>query len=462
MKYENEKVSGIHIAYIGGGSRGWAWGLMGDLAMDSDLTGTVKLYDINYEAAQINSTIGNNLSLRDDVKGKWRYEAVSTLKEALTGADFVIISILPGSFKDMASDVNLPQEYGIYQSVGDTTGPGGIVRALRTIPMYVEIAEAVKAVSPNAWVINYTNPMTLCTRTLSEIFPQIKVVGCCHEVFGTQELLAAMLKAMKGMKDVSYKDITVNVLGINHFTWINEASYQGMDLMPIYKEFVDKYYETGFEEHPGNWEKSFFGSANRIHFDLFRRYGLIAAAGDRHLAEFMPSTWYLKDPDTVKAYKFSLTPIEYRLKRQKELSHQSKRLANREEEVALRPSGEEGLRMIKALLGLGNFVINVNMPNQGQVSGLPIGAVVETNALMARDSVRPVMAGRLPIDIHNMVSRHVLNQEVVLRAALTKDKSLAFRAFSNDPLVNIDINKAEELFNRMLQNTKGYLSGWDL
>jgi alpha-galactosidase/6-phospho-beta-glucosidase family protein len=233
VEYDHDKVSGINIAYIGGGSRGWAWGLMGDLAMDSDLTGTVKLYDLNFEAAQINSIIGNNLSLRDDVKGKWRYEAVSTLTEALAGADFVVISILPGTFQEMASDLNLPQEYGIYQSVGDTTGPGGIVRALRTIQMYVEFAEAVKAVSPNAWVINYTNPMTLCTRTLSEIFPDIKVIGCCHEVFGAQELLASMLKAMKGLQDVSFKEITVNVLGINHFTWINEASYQGMDLFPI-------------------------------------------------------------------------------------------------------------------------------------------------------------------------------------------------------------------------------------
>jgi galacturan 1,4-alpha-galacturonidase len=207
--------------------------------------------------------IGNSLSRRDDVKGKWQYQAVETLEKALTGADFVIISILPGTFKEMASDVNLSQEYGIYQSVGDTTGPGGIVRALRTIPMYVEIPEAIKAYCPDCWVINYTNPMTICTRTLTEIFPEIKVMGCCHEIFGAQQLLASMLKDLKGIDNVSYRDITVNVLGINHFTWIDEASYQGTNLMPVYREFADRYYETGYEEKPGQWLNSFFSSACR-------------------------------------------------------------------------------------------------------------------------------------------------------------------------------------------------------
>ncbi|MCZ8516087.1 alpha-glucosidase/alpha-galactosidase [Paenibacillus filicis] len=462
MEYSGNQVKDINIAYIGGGSKGWAWALMGDLAMESDLSGTVKLYDLNYEAAHVNSMIGNSLNRRDDVKGKWQYQSVETLEKALTGADFVIISILPGTFKEMTSDVNLPQEYGIYQSVGDTTGPGGIVRALRTIPMYVEMAEAIKAYCPDAWVINYTNPMTLCTRTLTEIFPEIKVMGCCHEIFGAQKLLASMLKDLKGIEDVGYRDITVNVLGINHFTWIDEASYQGTDLMPIYREFVDRYYESGYEEKPGQWMNSFFSSACRVQFDLFRRYGLLAASGDRHLAEFMPRAWYLKDPETVKSWKFSLTPIDFRMKRQEELAHKSKRLAAGQESVQLKPSGEEGICMMKALLGLGDFVTNVNVPNQGQIKGLPLGSVVETNALLVRDGVKPVLAGQLPLDIENLVARHVLNQETVLKAALRKDKSLAFRAFLNDPLVSIDIGAAEQLFERMLQNTKAYLPGWDV
>src|SRR3954468_5192769 len=159
------QVKNVQIAYIGGGSRGWAWGLMSDLASEQSISGTVKLYDLNYEAAQQNAIIGNRLLDREDVVGHWEYEAVKTLKEALNGADFVIISILPGTFLEMKSDVHTPEQYGIYQSVGDTVGPGGMIRALRTIPLFVEIANHIKEHAPDAWVINYTNPMSLCTRT---------------------------------------------------------------------------------------------------------------------------------------------------------------------------------------------------------------------------------------------------------------------------------------------------------
>lgn len=462
MEFIGEKVTGLNIAYIGGGSKGWAWKLMGDLAMEEQLSGTVRLYDTDFQAAYDNQIIGNNLSARDDVKGKWKYEAVKTLEEALTGADFVIISILPGTFKEMASDVHLPEEYGIYQSVGDTVGPGGLIRALRTIPMYVEIAQKIKRYSPDAWVINYTNPMTLCTRTLYEVFPGIKAFGCCHEVFGTQELLAEMLKDMKGIEGIKRSEIKINVLGINHFTWLDSASYKHVDLMPLYKEFVDKYYVEGYEgEGTDNWMNSFFASAHRVKFDLFKRYGLIAAAGDRHLAEFMPP-WYLKDPETVRLWKFSLTPVDWRVRHRKGLEEKSKRLVEGKVQVELKHSGEEGILQIKALLGLGDFVTNVNLPNRGQIVGIPYGAVVETNALFSLDSVRSVLAGQLPSDVQNLVMRHVLNQETILRAALNKDKSLAFRAFVNDPLVVIDIDKAKELFHRMLNNTREYLHGWKL
>ena len=190
MKYENNKMSDIRIAYIGGGSRGWAWGLMSDLVYTEDISGEVRLYDIDPEAARKNEIIGNMHNSLPEAKSVWTYRAAETPAETLTGADFVVISILPGTFEDMASDVHEPEKYGIYQSVGDTTGPGGIVRAMRTVPMFEEIAENIRKYAPGAWVINYTNPMSICTRTLYRVFPEIKAFGCCHEVFGTQEFLA--------------------------------------------------------------------------------------------------------------------------------------------------------------------------------------------------------------------------------------------------------------------------------
>jgi galacturan 1,4-alpha-galacturonidase len=162
-----KNLKALKIAYIGDGSRGWALGLMGDLALEPELGGTVRLYDIDWNAAKDNEIIGNRVSTQQGVKGIWKYQAVETLPKALKGADFVIISILPGTFAEMQSDVHLPEEYGIYQSVGDTVGPGGIIRALRTVPMFVEFAKAIEKYAPEAWVVNYTNPMSVCTRTLT-------------------------------------------------------------------------------------------------------------------------------------------------------------------------------------------------------------------------------------------------------------------------------------------------------
>ena len=268
MKYKDKKVKDVQIAYIGGGSRGWAWTFMTDLALEPDMSGTIRLYDIDREAAEANEVIGNAVSAREDAKGKWEYRTCATLGEALTGADFAVISILPGTFDEMEADVHLPERLGIWQSVGDTAGPGGMMRALRTIPMFVEIAEAVKEYAPGAWVINYTNPMSLCVKTLYHTFPKIKAFGCCHEVFGTQKVLKGILEEEYGLQDIRREDIHVNVLGINHFTWFDYASYMGMDLFPVYRKYVDEHFEEGFHERDMNWANSCFACAHRVKFDL--------------------------------------------------------------------------------------------------------------------------------------------------------------------------------------------------
>lgn len=457
MRCDNGAVRDIQIAYIGGGSRAWAWKFMVDLALDKEMGGTIRLYDIDQEAAKNNEIIGNSISKRKEAVGKWEYKTMNSLKEALTGADFVVISILPGTFKEMRSDVHEPEKYGIYQSVGDTVGPGGLIRALRTIPQFVEIAEAIRQYSPEAWVINYTNPMTLCVRTLYEVFPQIKAFGCCHEVFGTERLLCAMIKEKMDIDGVTREDLSINVKGINHFTWIDRASYRGTDLIPMYKEFSEEYYETGYNSDPERWwETSTFAYMNRVKFDLFRRYGIIAAAGDRHLAEFCPP-WYLKDPETVKSWKFGLTTVDWREEDLKHRLERSRRLVSGEEQADLTPSGEEGVQLIKALVGIRDKVSNVNVPNMGQIPNLPIGAVVETNALFCYNNISPVMAGNLPDGVHGLVARHVLNQEATIHAAMKKDRELAFNVFINDPLVNLSISDSRKLFDTMMENTRKYL-----
>lgn len=464
MKYANNKVSDLNIAYIGGGSRGWAWTFMTDLSLDDSLSGTIRLYDIDETAAKNNEIIGNKLTSREDTTGKWNYVTAASLEEALTGCDFAVISILPGTFDEMDSDVHLPERLGIYQSVGDTAGPGGMVRALRTIPMFVTIAEAVKKYSPNAWVINYTNPMSLCVKTLYHVFPQIRAFGCCHEVFGTQKVLKGICEETFGFENVDRRDINVNVLGINHFTWFDQASYKGIDLFPVYRDYIDAHYEEGYNEPDKNWANNSFECAHRVKFDLFRRYGLIAAAGDRHLAEFMPGSEYLKDPETVKSWKFGLTTVAWRKDDLKNRLAKSHRLAGGEEEIERKASGEEGILLIKALCGLEKTVSNVNIPNSFlQIPNLPAEAVVETNALFSRDSIKPVVAGFIPESVLTLIEPHVANHQRILEAALTYDRSLVYEAFLNDPLVKDRAGEEEikKLADNMIENTLAYLpEGW--
>ncbi len=463
MKFYENRAEDVVIAYIGGGSRGWAWGLMSDLASQDVLCGTVRLYDIDKEAAEANKVIGNRAGGAEGAKSQWRYETADTIGEALAGADFVVLSILPGTFEEMESDVHLPEKYGIYQSVGDTAGPGGMVRAARTIPMYVGFAEAIRKYCPEAWVINYTNPMTLCVQTLYEVFPDIKAFGCCHEVFSTQELLAAMLEDLCGIKDVKRDEIYVNVQGINHFTWLDRASYRMTDLMPLYREFVDKYYESGYiKDESDHWMNSTFACAQRVKFDLFRRYGEIAAAGDRHLAEFMDGRRYLKDPDTVRSWMFGLTTVAWRKEDLQKRFERSRRLVSGEEEFKLRRTGEEGVHMMQALAGYRTLVSNVNLPNYGQLEGIRRGAVVETNAVFRSGRVTPVYAGAMNNEVQAMVARHVANHKTTLEAVLHKDFERLLTAFLNDPLVTISYNDARELLRQMLVNTREYLPGWEL
>lgn len=451
-----EKSRKLNICYIGGGSRNWAWVLMKDLAVEKEIAGTIKLYDIDKDAALINEKIGNDL-MEEHNKGQWKFKAEPDLKNALKGCDFVFLSILPLDFTEMAVDVHLPEKYGIYQSVGDTVGPGGIIRALRTIPMYQDIAQAIEKYAPDAWVFNYTNPMTICTRTLYKQFPGIKAFGCCHEVFGTQKLLAHAAEdaglAPKG--SIKRDQITTNVVGINHFTWVDKASWKNVDLFPVWEAFVKKYAETGYDDGgDNNWLNNYFTSADRVKMDLFKRFGLIAAAGDRHLAEFCPPSWYLSSPAQVKEWKFTLTPVSFRTNMREELKKKSLAFSSGKEKMELSDSGEEGIVLMKALLGLGNIVSNVNLPNRGQLPLFPEDAVVETNAVFSKDSVSPVTTNPLPSALRSLTMVHVGIQEGIVEAAFERNLDKAFLVFLNDPQIHkLGITQARELFDEMVKKT---------
>jgi galacturan 1,4-alpha-galacturonidase len=452
----------LKICYIGGGSRNWAWVFMQDLAFEKDISGKIELYDLIFKDANTNEIIGNRLMEKYN-KGRWEFHANQSLDDALEGSDIVIISILPGDFEKMAVDVHAPEKYGIYQSVGDTVGAGGIMRALRTIPQFIYFAQEIKKYAPSAWVINYTNPMSICTRTLYKEFPKIKAFGCCHEVFHTQKLLASVLEEAHYAppNTIKREEIKVNVLGINHFTWIDKAYWKDIDIFPIYEEFVKKYSLTGFKKSNASVSnlsadelerQKYFGSTDRVKMDLFRRFGLIAAAGDRHLAEFCPHSWYLSSPEAAERWGFALTPVSWRIKDREKLKQKSILYRDGIEEMIPKESGEEGIKIIKALTGLVDITTNVNFPNNGQMPDLPKGVVVETNAAFKRDNIEPVKSFELPVDLRLLITKHILTQEEIIEAVYEDDMEKAFRVFSHDhEIKKLPPGSARSLFNEMLQ-----------
>ncbi len=452
----------LKIAYIGGGSRGWARKLMIDLAKCPDLTGEVWLYDIDMESARLNEQLGNWMQDKPGVVSRWRYHAEESLTKSLQDADFVVLSIQPGTLEIMGQNLAIAAKYGLYFPVGDTTGAPGLVRGLFSAITYAGFARAIAEHCPKAWLINYTNPMTICTRTLTKVAPQLKVFGCCHEVFSSQEMLAQIAMQYLGLEAVPPRhEIEVNVTGINHFTWIDRATYKGHDLLALLREHVNKpgvirEYTMAEVLEKKNW----FHNADQVKLALFQRYGALAAAGDRHLVEFVHG--FITSPEELGRWGVVQTPIEYRLARWAKAPQQTRDLMAGKIPFDLPDTGEEGVLQMCAILGLGDLITNVNLPNIGQIPNLPLDAVVETNAHFSRDSVRPLTAGPLPAGIWGLVAPHVNNQEMIVEAALTGDQDLAFRAVMNDPTTVLPIDKAWQMFREMLQASRAYLPGWNI
>lgn len=458
-------MKNIKLAYIGGGSKQWARVFMGDLAFVEGLSGEIALYDIDKDAAIRNKLIGERINKLDNVISKWNYVVCDTLKECLQGADFVVCSILPGTFDEMEADVHLPEKYGVYQSVGDTVGPGGVLRAMRTVPVYEGFARAIAEFCPNAWVINFTNPMTICTQTLYDVFPKIKAFGCCHEVFHAQDFLCAVAHEVLGVPRPDRHEIYTDASGINHFTWITEANYKGEDLLKLLPAFMEKYYESGYSERlgidPFDFKNDYFLYGNKVKMDLFRRYGVLAAAGDRHLVEFVNSSWYLASPETAKKWLFNLTPVSFRKRQQRERIEESVAMANGKKPVSVAKSNEEACDLIQAVLGMKKVVSNVNIPNVGQMTDMPKGAVVETNCVFDSDSVKPVVAKPLPVAVADLVYRNAVNINNCYDGIKHRDLEEIFQSFVNQPLCSsLQLDHARTLFCEMITATKQYLEGF--
>jgi alpha-galactosidase len=443
----------VKIAYIGGGSRHWAHHLMSDLALCPLITGQLSLYDLDHAAAANNARIGADIFSRPEARTTFHVAAARTPAQALKGADFVVCSIEPGPTQMRYADLEIPARYGIVQPVGDSTGPGGILRALRSIPIKAAYAHLIMKHCPKAWVINYTNPMTLCTAALYAAEPNIKAFGCCHEVFGTQWFLSHLVKDWFGLAaSPDRREIELDIAGVNHFTFATAASWRGNDLFPRLRRMTEQPKWSADHTRVAQQrigKKQWFSSDKLIALDLLRRFGALGAAGDRHLAEFVP--WYLTSERALHRWGVICTPFSWRIK----CSRQPR--TTKYNHATLTPSGEEGVAQLLALLGLATCDTNINMPNRGQMTDAPLGAIVETNAQIRRDRITPVVARPLPPAVAQLVNRIVSVQQLTLQAAMTGDRELAFEALLLDPLVHLPTDKARRMFDQMLHYTAACL-----
>lgn len=438
------------ICIIGGGGRLWAIQFMKDLAYNTMSHGTLVLYDIDKEAARNNIAVANQVFAVNQSERRFNVIAIDDLGEALSGCDMVIISIEPGRTECRYGDLVLPEQYGILQSVGDTTGPGGIMRARRALPIFFDLAKKIEQFCPDAWVINYTNPMTLCTAALYKAFPAIKALGCCHEVFHTQNFLAKKVSQWFGVATPDRREIKIDLTGVNHFTFVTKAFWQGHDLMAKLIEevqdpatFAD---ETEIAKERLANEK-WFDCDQKIALAFLRDFGALGAAGDRHLAEFVP--YFLTSDENLHTYGVIRTPYEWRMRTAKE----KRSKIFKDEDLKAELSDEEGVDIMRSLMGDKSMVTNINRPNEGQISYLPKGRIVESNGLISEDSIRPIVATDPPLAIQNLVRQVSDVQEMVLEAIYNNDDNLLFTAFLSDPLMNLSLDKARELFDKMLTSS---------
>jgi len=454
----------LTITYIGGGSREWAPKFVQDMAL-SDLHGEVRLYDINYEGAQRTARFGNWVQDRARATADWTYEAYRDRDAALDGADAVITSTQFDPAETFVHDLDIPKEYGIYGAVAATIGPGGIFRAMRTIPLYREFAAAIREHCPDAWVFNFTNPVHFVTRALYDEYPDINAVGLCHEVLGTREHLAALATEHLDM-DASRADVDVNVKGINHYTWVDEATCKGVDLWPVLEEAADADHATRTFTAADLADVSPFVDNQQVTWELFRRFGLFPAAGDRHLVEY--ATWFLSGgKERLDRWGVKRTGSDYRAKHwspaESDQTTDVEAWLHGDADFELTESDELFADMLEALAGGDPVVANVNLPNTGQISDIEDGAVVETNALVRSGEVRPLAAGGFPRPVRSQIRTHVDTIETVIEAARTGDVDLAFQGFLNDPQVRtLQTEDARDLFAALAAAESEYLDEWDL
>jgi alpha-galactosidase/6-phospho-beta-glucosidase family protein len=453
---------GPRIAIVGGGSYQWVPKLLVDVANTESLHGAeIVIEDVDPEPVPRMVELVNHIA---DVRGiPLTATGTTEQREALEGSDFVVVSISTGGFVSMRWDLDIPARYGIQQSVGDTVGPGGINRALRNIPVLVGVAREMESLCPDAWLLNLTNPMTTLCRAVTEE-TGIATVGLCHEVTISHFLLSLLL-------DASFLDVDPVVTGVNHLPIITELRVGGEDGLAMLADLLERGDDGAGEPlsmdlpeemgipkiSPGDkWTKGDLIAHNRVKLELFRRFGALPAAGDRHLVEFFAG--FLTDESGWgRRWGVELTSIEARERSEKQyVAEFEAQLAS--PEVSIWPSGELVAPLVDSLITGTARPMPLNIPNSGQCPDLPADVVVESICVGDADGVRGRDRAAAPRFMAEQLRRVSASQELTVEAGLSGSRSKVTEAMLLDPLAGrIDLDRLDGMVTDLLSATKEWL-----
>lgn len=444
----------MQVTIIGGGSYQWSPKLMTDLLGTASLAGAhVVLMDIDPGPLPKMEALFHKAN--EALGAKATVATTTDRRRALDGADFVVVTISTGGFASMSVDLDVPAKYGIRQSVGDTVGPGGISRSLRNIPVLTGIARDMEQVCADAWLLNITNPMTCLTRSVTRE-TAVKAVGLCHEV-GNYCLDVAIAFGQR------WEAVAPTITGVNHFPVVTALDVGGEDGLAMLRQLVDDLggldalaAQPGQEPAPP-FSKLDFARRHLLSLTLLDRYGALPAAGDRHLAEFLPSV-LTEQSAWGAAWGIELTPISAREEHQLEYIAEVDAILAGDTELPTWASGELVAPVIDSLLTGTHREVPLNLPNSGQCPDLPADAVVEAICVVDGDGMRGRDAAHAPAPLAELLRRHVATQELTVEAAVSGDRRAVRAAVGLDPLAGRgDLRDVEAMADDLLAGTAAWL-----
>lgn len=456
----------IKVAVIGGGSVNWMRGLMRDIYMLKNVEGgEIRLVDPN--VSHVTSVKNMLLKFNECSDKNFDISIVEDRKAALAGCDFVLTTFSPGAMDAFFNDLEIPVKYGVRLPVSMTCGISGASASLRTVPVAYEIAAEMEEVCPGAILLNVTNPMTAVTKAFNLPAKTIQVYGICHEIFAlsrfTSKIFGISMPPEMSINKFLYYALPeeygfeYTVAGINHYIWLTKATLNGKDVIGEIRQYAMEH--EGLEEiSSANQATNVYADNAQVKLALCRQFGYLPIPGDRHLVEFMSSLCNNQNGFGMN-YGVLKTTVDSRRLDKVFQQQEIDRVANGEVPVYFGGSGEDIAGIMQAYIDKTELITICNCPNIGQITNLPMGAIVETKVKKEKDgSITPIPAGELPRPIHHLCYLHTAINEMVVEAALKGDRKLFVEAMSLDPSTGtMDFKKIPQLCENLLNANRQWL-----